>query len=71
MNITMAAEEIDTIISNTDYLGNGKINYSEFIAATIESRSVVTREKLWQAFKHFDTDDSGFITAENLIQAFD
>jgi Ca2+-binding EF-hand superfamily protein len=28
-------EEIRSIIQNIDYKGNGKINYSEFIAATL------------------------------------
>ena len=45
-----------------DYAGNGKINYSEFIAATIELKSVLTYEKLWTLFKYFDTDNSGIIT---------
>ena len=55
---------------NVDYAGNGKINYSEFLAATIEVKQVLTEEKLWAIFKYFDTDDSGFITTENLKQAF-
>ena len=53
-----------------DYKGNGKINYSEFLAATISVKSVLTYEKLYALFKHFDTDDSGFITPENLKESF-
>jgi Ca2+-binding EF-hand superfamily protein len=32
----MEQKEIEEIMLNVDYAGNGKINYSEFIAATIE-----------------------------------
>jgi len=31
---------------------------------------VLTEEKLWAIFKYFDTDNSGYITADNLKQAF-
>jgi calcium-dependent protein kinase len=50
-------------------MGNGKINYSEFLAATVSIKSVLTNELLWGLFKHFDTDDSDFITSENIQEA--
>lgn len=57
-------------MKNVDYRGNGKINYSEFIAATIQVKNVLTYEKLYSLFKYFDTDDSGEITPANLKEAF-
>ena len=57
-------------MQNVDYDGNGKINYSEFLAATVCPRSVLTEEKLYALFKHFDTDNSEFITPENIREAF-
>jgi Ca2+-binding EF-hand superfamily protein len=57
-------------MESVDYEGNGKINYTEFLSATISIKSVLTYEKLWALFKHFDTDDSGTITKDNLKQAF-
>lgn len=57
-------------MNSVDYEGNGSINYSEFLSATIQIKSVLTYEKLWALFKHFDTDDSGTITPENLKEAF-
>jgi len=45
------------------------INYSEFIAATLDSKTHLTKEKLWTVFKYFDTDNSNFITAANLKEA--
>jgi calcium-dependent protein kinase len=61
-------QEIRAIIQNIDYEGNGKINYSEFIAATLQSKLELTEEQIWSVFKRFDTDNSGFITEENLME---
>ena len=63
-------EKIDEIIKEIDYFGNGKINYSEFLAATISMQTALTQEKLWTLFKTFDTDDTDFISFENLLVAF-
>ena len=57
-------------MNNVDYQGNGKINYSEFLAATVSVRAVLTQEKLYALFKHFDTDNSDYITPENIAEAF-
>ena len=61
--------EINTIIKEIDYHGNGKINYTEFLAATIDIDSIVTDCRLKVIFNLFDTDFSGNITAENIIYA--
>ena len=66
----LTQEEIKKIVKNLDYAGNGKINYSEFLVATIEITSVLTYDRLWALFKYFDTDSSGYITPENLMDAF-
>lgn len=63
-------EQIQKIVQNLDYAGNGKINYSEFLVATIELKSVLTFDRLWALFKYFDTDSSGYITQANLKEAF-
>ena len=36
MNIGVADGEIEKIIREIDYVGNGKINYTEFLAATLK-----------------------------------
>lgn len=53
-------------MKNLDYAGNGKINYSEFLVATIEIKKVLTFDRLWALFQYFDTDNSGYITPANL-----
>ena len=66
----MTSQRIKSIMKNVDYQGNGKINYSEFLAATVSVRSVLTGEKLYALFKHFDTDNSEYITPDNIREAF-
>lgn len=58
--------EIKTMISEVDYHGNGKINYSEFLSATIDVKKFLTESKLRSIFQQFDTDNSGVITVENI-----
>ena len=66
----MSPDRIKSIMKNVDYQGNGKINYSEFLAATVSLQKVLTEEKLYALFKHFDTDNSDYITPENIREAF-
>ena len=63
-------EELEEIMDNVDYAGNGKINYTEFLVATIEVKDVLSEDKLFALFKYFDTDNSGSITPLNLKEAF-
>lgn len=56
-------------MENVDVHKNGKINYSEFIAATISIQEFLTEEKLWMIFRHFDVDDTDYISRENIVEA--
>ena len=38
---------------------SGTIDYQEFITATIHMNKVAKEENLFEAFQHFDTDNSG------------
>lgn len=58
------------ILKEIDYQGNGKINYSEFLSATLDIQNFLTDSKLRSVFNVFDTDQSGYITAENMRFAF-
>ena len=44
----------------------GEIQYCEFLAATIEATSAISEERLAEAFDRLDSDDSGYISADNL-----
>ena len=49
-------KEIQQIIEEVDYKGNKKINYTEFLAATISVKKFLTEEKMLALFRQFDTD---------------
>jgi len=70
LRIGVVDGEIDKIIREIDYVGNGKINYTEFLAATLSIQETLTEEMLWRLFKKFDVDDTSFISKENLMDAF-
>lgn len=42
----MSDEEITHIVKEIDFAGNDKINFSEFIAATIDREKLLTDDKL-------------------------
>ncbi|WZZ38195.1 hypothetical protein YC2023_034454 [Brassica napus] len=58
-----------TLILQADADGNGTIDYGEFIAATMHINRLDREEHLYSAFQHFDKDNSGYITMEELEQA--
>ena len=70
MNFDLDLAEVKHIVSEMDYYGNGKINYSEFLAATLSASDTMTDEMLWQVFKTFDIDNTDFISQANLLEAF-
>ena len=47
---------MQAIFDEVDLDGNGEIEFSEWIVASIDKRSLVTDEKLWLAFQLFDKD---------------
>lgn len=67
--IKIDVNQLNSIISEIDYYGNKQINYSDFLSATINIRVFMTEQKLQAIFDQFDTDDSGYITHENIFFA--
>ena len=49
---------------------NGKIDYTEFIAATLQKNVFLKKEKLFEAFSALDTDKNGKIAKEELMYSF-
>ena len=60
---------MQSIFNSLDFHCDGKINYHEFLAATISTIHFNKEEKLWSVFKYFDTNDSGYITVDSVIDA--
>tara|TARA_B110000305_G_C19207917_1_gene524428 strand:- start:106 stop:327 length:222 start_codon:yes stop_codon:yes gene_type:complete len=57
---------VDEMFRKIDLDGNGTIDYTEFVMATIEEKNLVTTERLKQAFKMFDADGSGALSPEEI-----
>ena len=56
LKIDVTCDEIHGMITEVDYQGNGKINYSEFLAATLNLNTMIDDAKLKAIFEMFDTD---------------
>lgn len=61
---------IEKMFAKFDFNKDGEINYSEFLAATVCKKQVLTRQNLRFAFHHFDTDNEGYITKNDLKEVF-
>mmetsp|Transcript_19723 Transcript_19723/g.33946 ORF Transcript_19723/g.33946 Transcript_19723/m.33946 type:complete len:147 (+) Transcript_19723:104-544(+) len=46
--------------------GSGKISWTEFLAATIETKGVISQEEFCSAFDHLDFDNNGYISTSDL-----
>jgi len=61
-----AEAEVNRIMAMVDIDKSGEIDYTEFIAATLDKKKMVSKERLEQAFNMFDKDGNGSITADEL-----
>ncbi|OMJ84128.1 hypothetical protein SteCoe_14819 [Stentor coeruleus] len=68
--VVLPKRELLEIFKRLDYANDGKIHYSEFLAATVSSRLCVNEQMMWMLFNYFDVDKSGEITLENLKFVF-
>jgi len=68
-NVDVSQQELQKIIAYSDYHGTGKIEYTDFIVASINQKKLLDRDRLTTAFKYFDVDDSGFIDACDVKKA--
>ena len=59
-------EEIDKMFAAIDTDGNGTIDYSEFLMATMNEQQLLSKERLKGAFKMFDKDGSGTISKDEI-----
>ena len=62
--------DLEDIFKTIDFHNDGTINYSEFLAATVDKKKALTMQNLWFAFHHFDAANSGFITEQGLSEVF-
>ena len=62
--------EIDNMIHIIDLDGNGVIDYNEFLNCAINKEKILSNERLEIAFKTFDTDGSGKISVDEIMDIF-
>ena len=70
-NCGLETDDIDAMIEECDVDGSGFIDYTEFIAASINKQKILSSDKLESAFKTFDLDGSGTICLAELKQIFE
>ena len=58
--------EVNKIMNQVDIDHSGEIDYNEFIAASMSRNKILSKERLESAFKAFDIDSSGTISADEL-----
>ena len=68
-NTKLTENDIKDLFSQIDVDQNGKIDYTEFIAATVQESNYNKKEKIFEAFSMFDKDNSGFITKDEILNA--
>lgn len=61
-----AREEVDAIFQEVDLDGNGEIEFSEWVVASIDKNSLITDDKLKMAFGLFDKDGGGTIDSKEV-----
>ena len=62
-------QDINFLFQALDVDRNGKIDYTEFIAATLQRANYLRNDRLLEAFLNFDKDKSGKISKEELLEA--
>ena len=62
----MSDDEVEQMFNAVDTDRSGFIDYSEFVVAAMNERQLTTNDKLQAAFKMFDKDGSGIISADEI-----
>mmetsp|Transcript_17135 Transcript_17135/g.49554 ORF Transcript_17135/g.49554 Transcript_17135/m.49554 type:complete len:755 (-) Transcript_17135:140-2404(-) len=61
-------EELNAMFRCVDINENGFIFYTEFLAAALEAQGRIEEERLAEAFDRIDSDNTGYISRENVCQ---
>jgi Ca2+-binding EF-hand superfamily protein len=58
--------DVQELFKSIDTDGSGAINYTEFLASTMDQNTYLKEEKLYEAFRAFDKDGSGKISTDEV-----
>ena len=61
-------KKITELFNSIDTDMSGRIDYTEFLAATMEQKMYLKEKRLFEAFKAFDKDNSGKITKSEIMK---
>ena len=67
----MCSSALEKMVKNVDLNNSGKIDFSEFVAATMSDEKLMDDRCLRHSFDYFDTDNTGKISVDNLKEALD
>jgi len=66
LNKLSTSIDLKAILEGVDADGSGWIDYTEFLAATLDKKHYLKRDNCWAAFCIFDADGDGVITLKEL-----
>lgn len=67
-SLSETPSDLQEILEQIDTSGDGVIDYTEFIAATLEKKTYVQEDICWSAFRFFDRDGNGKISRSEIAQ---
>ncbi|CAD8044646.1 unnamed protein product [Paramecium primaurelia] len=68
---TLAAQHIvEELFPQLDANKSGKVDFSEFVTASINRDRTLSKKKIEQSFKLFDLDGNGYITKQEINELF-
>ena len=62
--------DVEEMLRAADLDGDGKLDYTEFIAAAFQKDLLLSSDNLMRAFRMFDINGDGTISKEELKQVF-
>jgi len=60
--------DVFNLFKTLDADKNGRIDYTEFLAATLDKKTYLKKERLFEAFCVFDKDNSGHISKQEIME---
>merc|ERR1712078_319215 len=66
MSMSESAESLRMTMESLDVDGNLRLAYTEFIASALDKNYYRKEDMCWEAFRAFDVDDNGTISAKEL-----
>ena len=64
----ISEEELFNLFKTIDADKNGRIDYTEFLASTLDRQNYLKKERLFEAFCMLDKDNNGTITRDELMR---